>query len=603
MKQLYKILLAATVTLAASSEARPEKRVGDFWLGADISGTTSMEADGIRFFNNKGEERENTALMKELGMNAVRIRVWVNPKDGFSGQEDVLEMARRAKKHGMEIMLCFHYSDSWADPGKQPVPEAWKGYDYKKMKKAVADHTAKTISNLKKNGIEVKWMQLGNETTNGMLWDMGRAETNMEQYAGLSQAAYEAVKKVSPETECIVHLDGGADIDRYHNILNGLKKYGADFDMIGMSVYPYWDLSAGISKSEDETLAKVLGNIKTLADEYSVPVMITETGYQAARPNEGYAFMRKLIDGANNLEECEGVFYWAPELQKYYPLGAFKDNRPTRILDAFKEASENVEAQDTTFFSTFAFDCKSENGVIRGSFYQPHSSPYAKDGKYPVVLIAHGFNSDYRGMINFAECFARNGIAAYLFDFCGGGMTSTSDGKTTDMSVMTEKADLEAITKDVKKLPQVNPSEIFLLGGSQGGLVSTVAAAANKSVYKGAVLLYPALGIPDTAEAMLKRTEQTPEFEFWNMKMSRKYYQDILGLDAFSELEKVDCPVEVIYGDNDPITPPAMIERLQAMNKKIRIDKIDGGQHGFPHPFHLRLAETYALDFVENLLR
>lgn len=97
-----------------------------FWLGADISGTTEMEARGQRLYNSAGEIRENTALMKEYGMNAVRLRVWVNPRGGFCGKEDVLEMAKRAKYYGMAVMIDFHYSDWWADPGKQHIPAAWQ---------------------------------------------------------------------------------------------------------------------------------------------------------------------------------------------------------------------------------------------------------------------------------------------------------------------------------------------------------------------------------------------------------------------------------------------------------------------------------------------
>ena len=106
-----------------------------FWLGADISGTTEMEAWGVQLRNAKGEPRENTALMRELGLNAVRLRVWVNPKNRFSGKDDVVRMALRAKDWGMAVMIDFHYSDWWADPGQQNIPEAWKSYSYQQMRR------------------------------------------------------------------------------------------------------------------------------------------------------------------------------------------------------------------------------------------------------------------------------------------------------------------------------------------------------------------------------------------------------------------------------------------------------------------------------------
>lgn len=340
-KIIFKALLVIAAIVMGSSKMGAQQEKAPFWLGADISGTTQMESHGIKFYNQKGEERENTVLMRELGMNAVRLRVWVNPRGGWSSKEDVLTMARRAKEQGMAIMIDFHYSDWWADPGKQNIPEAWKQMDYEQMKQALITHTSETLQLLKDNGIDVKWVQVGNETTHGFLWEIGRAETNMAQYAGLTDAGYQAVKAVYPQAICIVHLDGGCDLARYRFIFDGLRQYRARYDMIGMSVYPYWDMDAGLTKSEDETLERVISNIKTLYHEYGRELMIVETGYEVKRPEAGYAYMKRLIAAAKNDTDglCHGVFYWAPELEGHYPLGAFENHRPTAILDAFTEAA------------------------------------------------------------------------------------------------------------------------------------------------------------------------------------------------------------------------------------------------------------------------
>ena len=335
MKHLLWLLMVVWLGLPANAQSQRT-----FWLGADISGTTELEARGTKLFNAKGEERENTALMKELGLNAVRLRVWVNPKAGFCSKEDVLVMALRAKVLGMAVMIDFHYSDWWADPAQQNIPEAWKDLNYKQMKKALAKHTCETLKLLKDNGIDVRWVQVGNETTNGFLWEMGRASTNMKQYAGLSQAGYKAVKKVFPKAEVIVHLDGGCDPKRYHFIFDGLRQYGAKWDMIGLSVYPYWDQRAKLTTSDDETLEKCIANMNALYERYHTKMMIVETGYEVARPEEGKAFLKRLISAAATQTggHCEGVFYWAPELETHYRLGAFKDHRPTAIMEAFTEA-------------------------------------------------------------------------------------------------------------------------------------------------------------------------------------------------------------------------------------------------------------------------
>jgi arabinogalactan endo-1,4-beta-galactosidase len=207
------------------------------------------------------------------------------------------------------------------------------------MKYELAAHTREVLQQLKDHHIDVKWVQVGNETTHGFLWPMGRAEENMEQYAGLSQAGYEAVKQVFPDAQVIVHLDGGCDPKRYDFIFDGLKKYGAKWDIIGLSVYPYWDKEAGLEKDAQGTIRDFAINIKRLYEKYGTESMVVETGVESKKPVEGKAIMKAIIDAAYNDcgGHCHGVFYWAPELEGAYPLGAFDNHRPTVIMDAFKE--------------------------------------------------------------------------------------------------------------------------------------------------------------------------------------------------------------------------------------------------------------------------
>ena len=168
MKRLFSLLAMLMLMLPTFAD-------DTFWLGADISGTSTLESFGQQLFNAQGESCENTRLMKSYGLNAARYRVWVNPRGGFSSKEDVLKLALRAKELDMAIMIDFHYSDWWADPGKQNIPKAWEEMNYEQMKSALAQHTRETLQLLKENGIDVKWVQIGNETTNGFLWPMGRS--------------------------------------------------------------------------------------------------------------------------------------------------------------------------------------------------------------------------------------------------------------------------------------------------------------------------------------------------------------------------------------------------------------------------------------------
>lgn len=335
MKKLLLITMLCTATMAGA-----QTNDDTFWLGADISGTTELEARDWKLYNSKGEIRENTALMKEIGLNAVRLRVWVNPIDGFCNMNDVLEMAKRARYYDMKLMIDFHYSDWWADPGKQTIPATWQYYKYDEMKYALAQHTRQTLQLLKDNKIDVEWVQVGNETTNGFLWPMGRASENMAQYAGLTQAGYEAVKQVYPDAQVIIHLDQARDPKRYDFIFDGLKAHGAKWDVIGVSIYPYWDQREKKEKNDRGTLKHALKNMRRVVKKYDTPVMVVETGYEVARPAEGKQFIGQLIDECKKMDgKCLGVFYWAPELEHHYPLGAFKNGRPTAIMEAFTEAA------------------------------------------------------------------------------------------------------------------------------------------------------------------------------------------------------------------------------------------------------------------------
>ena len=336
MKAIRIIIIALALAKSCAMFAQDDKT---FWLGADISGTTALEARGHKLYNNEGEIRENTALMKEYGMNAIRLRVWVNPRNGFCSATDVLEMAKRARYYDMAVMIDFHYSDFWADPAKQHIPAAWQYFNYYEMKQAVYDHTYDVLKLLKDNDIDVKWVQVGNETTHGFLWPMGKAEDNMQQYAGLTQAGCEAAKKVYPNSKTIIHLDGGCDPKRYDFIFDGLQKYGVDWDIIGVSVYPYWDKEAGLEKDDNGTIRDFALNIKRMYNKYGKESMVVETGVETAKPIEGKNTMASIIKAAYNDcgGHCLGVFYWAPELEGPYPLGAFSNHKPTVIMDAFKE--------------------------------------------------------------------------------------------------------------------------------------------------------------------------------------------------------------------------------------------------------------------------
>ena len=250
MKYLIKTMccVLAVMTLSSCGQNESKSDGGQtakpaFAKGADIGWYTEMEKKGYKFYTASGTEMDCPALMKSLGFNSLRFRVWVNPEDVWNGKEDVLKKCLRAKELGMKIMIDFHYSDTWADPGKQYVPKAWEAYDLDAMAKAVAEHTSDVLNTLKDNGVDVTWVQVGNEVTNGMLWEKGRVKGDSASgFAKLFKAGADKVKSIYPKASVILHIDNAWDMDTLKWFYSLMADTGVKYDMIGLSLYPsYWN--------------------------------------------------------------------------------------------------------------------------------------------------------------------------------------------------------------------------------------------------------------------------------------------------------------------------------------------------------------------------
>lgn len=334
----YVILLLLTflsLFCKKSGTAQSTPSASSFAKGADISWITEMESAGRKFYNSNGTQQDIMQILKDLGMNTIRLRVWVNPADGWNGKADVIAKAVRAKNMGMRIMIDFHYSDFWADPGKQTKPAAWAAQDLNGLKTSLANHTIDILNALKAAGVTPEWVQVGNETNDGMLWPDGKASVNMSNFAQLFIAGYDAVKTVFPSAKVIAHVSNGWDNNLFRWLLDGLKNNGAKWDVIGMSLYP---TTANWQTLNNQCLA----NMNDMIARYNTPVMIVEIGMSWDQPAAAKAFMQDLIQKTKSIsgEKGLGVLYWEPQSYggwKGYTLGAFDNaGKPTDALSAFK---------------------------------------------------------------------------------------------------------------------------------------------------------------------------------------------------------------------------------------------------------------------------
>ena len=388
-KIITSLLLATSITTHAQQSS--------FARGADISWCTEMEADGMKFYSKTGRVTDIFALMSQIGLNAIRLRVWVNPENEYGAwcdKADVVAKAKRAHAEGLDVMIDFHYSDNFADPGKQVKPAAWEGLSFLGLKKALANHTKDVLQALKDEGIEPRWVQVGNETTSGMVYDEGRIDWDKDEserwtgYVELSNAGYYAVKEVLPDAYVIVHHDKAENDNVW--FYSQFRQYGGKFDMIGLSHYPDWD-------EWSETNTQAATNLAKLYDTFQVPVMIVETGYSNWDESRAESVMKDLFDKMEAEPGCAGILYWEPEVYGGWShgnpgaygkvvtsYGAFTAyGRPSKALLAFAEQSTDIPTllpEDGE--STFSYNLQGQkvNGSAHGIIIR------RKDGKTTKIF-------------------------------------------------------------------------------------------------------------------------------------------------------------------------------------------------------------------------
>jgi len=332
---MKKVLLLLLVSAIGYSQK------GSFAKGADIGWLPQMEATGYKFYDTDGQEKDCLQLLKDRGMNSIRLRVWVNPSDdkgsGHCSKDETVAMALRAQKMGFRVMIDFHYSDSWADPAKQFKPKAWENHTFPELLNDVYNHTFDVVNALKVAGVTPEWVQIGNEIPGGMLWPDGSTQ-NWGQLGKLLNKGYDAVKAVDKKIKVIVHVDEGNNNKKFREFFDNATKQKVRYDIIGLSYYPYW-----IKKDYSETIADLEFNLNDMVKRYGKDVMVVEVGGEDNKIDNTRKLLEATLKAVRNVPDNRGlgVFYWEPQGARrwsHYALSAWLDNgQPSPALDAFKE--------------------------------------------------------------------------------------------------------------------------------------------------------------------------------------------------------------------------------------------------------------------------
>lgn len=323
-----------------------------FSKGADVSWLPQMEATGYKFYDTDGTHKDGLQLLKDRGMNTIRLRVFVNPSNdktsGHCSPSETVAMAVRAKNMGMRIMIDFHYSDTWADPAHQTKPAAWANHSFEALKNDVYKHTFDVLKALKSAGVTPEWVQIGNEIPSGMLWPEGKIENNQNwnQLVGLLNKGYEATKAINPSIKVIVHIDQGNDNGRFRWFFDKITEQNAKYDVVGMSYYPYWlgDVKGREAlKDYKLSIENLENNMKDMYLRYAKEVMVVEVGGDYSLVEDTKNMLTAVIKAVKAVPNNKGigVLFWEPQGEKNwsgYQLNAWQSNgKPSPALDAFKD--------------------------------------------------------------------------------------------------------------------------------------------------------------------------------------------------------------------------------------------------------------------------
>jgi arabinogalactan endo-1,4-beta-galactosidase len=320
IKKSFLILLLLPVI--AKAQPTPDSTFTlNYAVGADLSFLKMAEERGVQF-KDEGVVKPALDIFADHGYDWVRLRLFHSPDRLPNDLEYTIELAQEAKKRGMRFLLDYHYSDTWADPQHQIIPDAWDSTNYEAVKDSVYHYTKRTIEVFRAAGVMPEMVQIGNEIRNGMIWPVGKLPENWDQLAGLIQAGIDGVdagRGQEMRPLIMIHYDNGADAIGNREFFEKIESYNIQFDIIGLSYYPWWH----------GTLLEFRENLLSLLNNFDEDIILVEAAYNW-RPSEYTEpgdlppypetpkgqedFLRSVHETMINIPSLrmKGIFWWEP---------------------------------------------------------------------------------------------------------------------------------------------------------------------------------------------------------------------------------------------------------------------------------------------------
>jgi len=327
--RLFLIFVFATFLFSATLSLGQQ-----YAVGADVSFLAQAEKDGVVFKDN-GTPAPGLQILKNHGYSWIRLRLFHTPTELPNNLDYTIALAKSAKKLGFKFLLDYHYADSWADPGKQPIPQAWQGKSHQELVQAVFEYTRDTTAAFRNAGVLPDMIQIGNEITHGILWPDGKLPENWDNFAQLIYAGINGVdagRGNNPRPQIMIHIDRGADWKGTKEFFDKLNSYDIPYDVIGQSYYPWWHGS----------LNDLRQNLEFMAREYQKDIVVVETAYNWKPGNylnrpapfpESPEGQREFLDELNRVimetpnGRGKGVFWWEPAVEGPLTIRSFFDDQ------------------------------------------------------------------------------------------------------------------------------------------------------------------------------------------------------------------------------------------------------------------------------------